>query len=128
MRLLLDTHTFLWFLSDDAQLSDPARKLIEDGANEILLSMASLWEMAIKISLGKLTIDGPFDTFIPEQLAINSIGLLGITLAHTVAITTLPFHHRDPFDRLLAAQSMADSVPIVSRDTVLDAYGVVRMW
>jgi PIN domain nuclease of toxin-antitoxin system len=105
MRLLLDTHTFLWFLSDDAQLSDPARKLIEDGANEILLSMASLWEMAI-----------------------NSIGLLGITLAHTVAITTLPFHHRDPFDRLLVAQSMADSVPIVSRDTVLDAYGVVRMW
>lgn len=128
MRLLLDTHTFLWFLSDDAQLSDPARKLIEDSANEILLSMASLWEMAIKISLGKLTIGGPFDTFIPEQIALNSIGLLSITLAHTAAVSTLPFHHRDPFDRLLIAQSLVDSVPIVSRDAVLDAYGVVRIW
>jgi PIN domain nuclease of toxin-antitoxin system len=128
MRLLLDTHTLLWFLSDDAQLSDPARKLIEDGANEILLSIASLWEMAIKISLGKLTIGGPFDIFIPEQLALNSIGLLGITLAHTAAVSTLPFHHRDPFDRLLIAQSLVDAVPIVSRDGILDAYGVVRMW
>ncbi|HEX5439822.1 MAG TPA: type II toxin-antitoxin system VapC family toxin [Ktedonobacterales bacterium] len=128
MKLLLDTHTFLWFLSDDAQLSTPARKLIEDGTNEIILSVASLWEMAIKISLGKLTIGGPFDTFITEQLALNSIGLLSITLAHTAAVAMLPFHHRDPFDRLLIAQSQVDSVPIVSRDAVLDTYGVVRMW
>ena len=128
MRLLLDTHAFLWFLSDDAQLSDQARKFIEDGANEILLSMASLGEMAIKISLGKLTIGGSFDAFIPEQLALNSIGLLAISLAHTAAIATLPFHHRDPFDRLLVAQSLVDSVPIVSRDGVFDAYGVTRMW
>ena len=90
--------------------------------------MASLWEMAIKISLGKLTIGGPFDTFIPEQLALNAIGLLSITLAHTAAVSTLPFRHRDPFDRLLVAQSLVDSVPIVSRDGVLDAYGIVRMW
>lgn len=127
MRLLLDTHTLLWFLSDDAQLSTPARDLIEDGANEILLSVASAWEMAIKISLGKLTVGGSFDIFIPEQLALNSIELLSITLAHTAAVSTLPFHHRDPFDRLLIAQSLVDSVPIVIRDDVLDAYGVVRM-
>jgi len=122
MRLLLDTHTFLWFLSDDAQLSDPARKLIEDGANEILLSMASLGEMAIKISLGKLTIGGSFDAFIPEQLALNSIGLLAISLAHTAAVSTLPFHHRDPFDRLLIATAIEERATILSFDEKLTLY------
>jgi PIN domain nuclease of toxin-antitoxin system len=77
---------------------------------------------------GKADDRRPFDTFIPEQLALNSIGLLSITLAHTAAVSTLSFHHRDPFDRLLIAQSLVDAVPIVSRDGVLDAYGVVRMW
>ena len=128
MMLLLDTHAFLWFLSDDAQLSNPARELIENSANEILLSMASLSEMAIKISLGKLTIGGTFDTFIPEQLAYNSIGLLSVTLAHTAAVSALPFHHRDPFDRLLVAQALVESIPIISRDAILDAYGVTRIW
>jgi PIN domain nuclease of toxin-antitoxin system len=101
MRLLLDTHAFLWFLGDAPELSTQARGLIEDDTNEVLLSVASLWEMAIKISLQKLTLSGPLGQFIPEQLALNSIGLLPITLAHTVAVATLPFHHRDPFDRLL---------------------------
>lgn len=105
MRLLLDTHTFLWFLADDPQLSPAARRLIEDGTNEILLSMASLWEIAIKVSLGKLTLGGAFATFIPDQLTLNAFGLLPIELAHVTAVAALPFHHRDPFDRLLIAQA-----------------------
>jgi len=91
MKLLLDTHTFLWFLNDDAQLSAQARGLIEDGANEVFLSVARLWEMAIKISLGKLQLSQAFDPFIAEQLTLNSIKLLDITLAHTAAVIPLPF-------------------------------------
>jgi PIN domain nuclease of toxin-antitoxin system len=90
--------------------------------------VASLWEIAIKVSLGKLMISGSLDTFIPEQLALNSIGILNITLAHTAAVSTLPFHHRDPFDRLLVAQSLVEDIPIISRDSTLDAYGVTRNW
>jgi PIN domain nuclease of toxin-antitoxin system len=128
MRLLLDTHAFLWFLGDAPELSTQARGLIEDDTNEVLLSVASLWEMAIKISLQKLTLSGPLGQFIPEQLALNSIGLLPITLAHTVAVATLPFHHRDPFDRLLIAQALVEALPVISRDHSWDAYGVKRIW
>jgi PIN domain nuclease of toxin-antitoxin system len=128
VRLLLDTHTFLWFLADDPQLSPTARSLIEDGTNEILLSMASLWEIAIKVSLGKLTLGGAFATFIPDQLTLNAFGLLPIELAHVTAVAALPFHHRDPFDRLLVAQALVEPLPIISRDPALDAYGVTRKW
>ena len=128
MRLLLDTHTFLWFLADDPQLSPAARRLIEDGTNEIVLSMASLWEIAIKVSLGKLTLGGAFATFIPDQLTLNAFGLLPIELAHVTAVAALPFHHRDPFDRLLIAQALVEPLPIISRDPALDAYGITRKW
>jgi PIN domain nuclease of toxin-antitoxin system len=128
MKLLLDTHTFLWFLSDDAQLSAQARALIEDGSNEVLLSVASLWEMAIKISPGKLRLSQRFDPFISEQLALNAINLLDITVAHTAALIPLPFHHRDPFHRLLIAQAPTESMPIVGADRAFDAYGVTRLW
>lgn len=128
MRLLLDTHAFLWFLLNDPQLTAKARRLIEDGANEIVVSMASLWEMAIKISLGKLQIGQPYDTFIPQQLALNSIGVLDISVNHTAEILNLPFHHRDPFDRLLIAQAHVEQIAIISVDSVFDAYGVIRLW
>lgn len=128
MRLLLDTHALLWFLADDAQLSRRARDLIEDAANEVFVSVASLWEMSIKISLGKLQLSQSFDTFIPEQLALNNIELLGITIAHTADILLLPFHHRDPFDRLLIAQSRVEQMALVSVDSAFDAYGVNRLW
>ena len=128
MRLLLDTHTFLWFLEDSAQLSSMAKALIEDGGNDVYISIGSLWEMAIKISLGKLSVSQPFEIFIPEQLTANDMTLLPIAVEHTVALITLPFHHRDPFDRLLIAQSLVTSMPIVGADTAFDAYGVQRLW
>jgi len=128
MKLLLDTHAFLWFLEDDARLSASARTLIADGDNDIYLSIGSLWEMAIKISLGKLSISQPFESFIPEQLAINRIDLLHIAVEHAARLTALPFHHRDPFDRLLIAQALTADMPIVGADVAFDAYGVRRLW
>jgi PIN domain nuclease of toxin-antitoxin system len=128
MNLLLDTHTFLWFIADSDRLSQKARALIEDESNRIYLSAASLWEIAIKVSLGKLNLSEPFETFIPEQLDVNSVELLGISVSHASRVASLPFHHRDPFDRLLAAQALTEDIPILSGDEVLDAYGVTRVW
>ena len=128
MRLLLDTHSFLWFVSGNPQISSSARMLIEDVSNQPFLSVASLWEMAIKMSLGKLSLGQPFETLIPQQLSLNGIALLGITISHTAVVAGLPFHHRDPFDRLLVAQAMTEQMSIVSRDTAFDAYAVTRLW
>lgn len=95
MNLLLDTHTFLWFIMGSANLSGKARALIEDPSNKSLLSVASLWEMAIKVSLGKLILSVLFDDVV-QQLSLNGVGLLNISTAHVSLVATLPFHHRDP--------------------------------
>src|SRR5215218_7427939 len=100
MRLLLDTHVLLWFLAGDPSLSAQSRAAIEDPSNELLFSVASLWEMAIKVSLGKLALPSDYTGFLTTQLAENDIELLGIGLAHTALVVELPFHHRDPFDRM----------------------------
>ncbi len=128
MRLLLDTHAFLWFVIGDTRLSGKARALIEDESNEKFFSIASLWEIAIKVSIGRLTLSAPFDDVFPAQLVKNGIDLLGITVAHTSAVTSLPYHHRDPFDRLLIAQASREQMQIVSIDESLDAYPIVRLW
>lgn len=128
MKLLLDTHTFLWFVMGSPNLSADARALIEDAANERFLSVASLWEMAIKLSIGKLTLAAPLDVMIPQQLGLNGIELLNIKIGHATAVATLPFHHRDPFDRLLIAQATVEKMAIVGMDTVFDAYPVTRLW
>ena len=128
MRPLLDTHSFLWFISGSSKLSRTARTLIEDTSNQPFLSIASLWEMAIKLSLGKLSLGEPFEVLIPEQMKANGINLLGIEIEHTALVATLPFHHRDPFDRLLVAQAVVERMPIVSADAAFDAYGVERLW
>jgi|YNPBryunderm2012_1023409.scaffolds.fasta_scaffold01898_6 PIN domain nuclease of toxin-antitoxin system len=128
MRLLLDTHSFLWFISGDERLSSTARTLIEDVHNDVFLSVASLWEMAIKISLGRLRLAQPFEAFISQQISLNRIGLLGITISHTAQVAILPFHHHDPFDRLLIAQSIVEQMPMVSRDPEFDTYGITRLW
>ncbi len=128
MRLLLDTHTFLWFIEDHQSLGAEARRLIEEPSNEVFLSIASIWEMAIKLSLGKLHLGQPFDQFIANQLESNNISPLDISIKHAAAIADLPFHHRDPFDRLLVAQSLVEGYPILSADITLDAYGVMRRW
>jgi PIN domain nuclease of toxin-antitoxin system len=128
MKLLLDTHTFIWFIMGSPNLSAHARALIEDVANEKFLSVASLWEIAIKLSIGKLSLSAPFDVLIPQQLNLNGFELLNLEIDHAAAVATLPFHHRDPFDRLLIAQVMVEKMPIVSIDAVFDAYPVTRLW
>ena len=128
MNLLLDTHAFLWFVANDPRLSSQAQSLIQVPDNRRLLSMASLWEMAIKVSLGKLTLAQPFGQFIPRQLQLNQIELLAIELPHLAAVAAMPFHHRDPFDRLMAAQCQVEGLPIVSADPAFDAYSIRRVW
>lgn len=128
MRLLLDTHSFLWFIAGSDKISVAARDLIEDSANEPSLSMASLWEMAIKVSIGKLKLAQPFEKLIPEQMKLNGIGMLNIRVEHVSQVVQLPFHHRDPFDRLLIAQAQVEGMPIVGADEAFDAYTVTRMW
>lgn len=128
MKYLLDTHSLIWFIGGDVQLSSNARQLIDDEENELFISVASLWEMAIKFSIGKLNLGLPFETLFPEQLENNSIGILGITVEHLKAVCNLPFHHRDPFDRLIIVQSQVEKLPIISTDTIFDSYGVKREW
>lgn len=128
MRLLLDTHTVLWFWWDESQLSITARDLILDPANQKLLSPATPWEVAIKVSLKKLDIGGPYLGFFPEQMARTNFDFLAVRDEHLAAVSTLPFHHRDPFDRLIVAQTIAENIPIVSIDETFDAYGVTRLW
>jgi len=128
VNFLLDTHSFIWFIEDNPSLSAQARIIIEEPSNDLLLSIASVWEMAIKVSLGKLQIRQSFDRFIPDQLMLNNINLLDITISHTLHVATLPFHHRDPFDRLLIAQSLIEGIPLISIDTLFDTYGVSRLW
>ncbi len=128
MNLLLDTHTFLYYVNSSSLLSDPARDAIADPANKIYLSVVSAWEIAIKSSLNKLQIPKPVEIFIPEQLWLNDFQLLSIKINHLGVVAQFPFHHRDPFDRLLAAQSIAENFPLISIDGKLDAYGVSRIW
>jgi PIN domain nuclease of toxin-antitoxin system len=128
MQLLLDTHTFLWFIRGSPQLSVKAQKMIEATANDIRLSIASPWETGIKVSTGKLTLGRPVDEFFEERMRLNRITFLAITLPQIACVSTLPFHHRDPFDRMLVAQSLTENIPIVSADAALDAYGIVRLW
>lgn len=128
MRLLLDTHAFLWFITDDPQLSAAAKTLIADPANEVLVSPASYWEIAIKVRLGKYPLSVPYLTFITQGIDRNDFKILPIEPRHTDLLTTMPLHHRDPFDRLLVAQALVEAIPLVSNDPALDAYGVNRLW
>ena len=125
MRILIDTHIFLRFINNDSQLSLTAKIPLESDV-ELLLSVVSLWEIAIKVSTGKMTLPKPFEIFIPEQLQQNEITVLPIETEHLTYVTTLPFHHRDPFDRLLIAQSIVERIPIVSVDSAFDPYKVDR--
>jgi PIN domain nuclease of toxin-antitoxin system len=128
MKYLLDTHTFLWFINGDKALSATAQSLIEDPSNEIFLSIASIWEMAIKVSLGKLTMPQPFTEFVLKEMQENNINLINISPEHAGFVATLPFHHRDPFDRLIIAQALSEKIAIIGSDTIFDSYSVDRKW
>jgi PIN domain nuclease of toxin-antitoxin system len=128
VRLLLDTHAFLWFLAGDSRLRASARRRIEHEGHEKLLSIASVWEMAIKQSLGKLMLKDPLAEVIEGGTLDNGIALLGISKDHALRVAALPWHHRDPFDRLLAAQALGDDLSLLTGDAAFDAYGVRRVW
>ena len=127
MNLLLDTHAFLWFVTGDQRLSTRARQAMETADAEMFLSAASIWEMAIKSSLGRLTLPLPLDEYIAEKL-IQGVRVLPVDWTHAAAVEKMPFHHRDPFDRLLIAQATAENLPLVSADPELRAYKVKLIW
>ncbi len=128
MNLLLDTHAFLWFCQDPSALSATAKALIEDPNNRKLLSVASCWEIAIKADLKKLTLGEPSSIYIATALVRTGFEILPIAVEHAAQVEVLAQHHRDPFDRMLIAQTMLENYPIVSIDTQFDAYPVVRLW
>jgi PIN domain nuclease of toxin-antitoxin system len=128
MSLLLDTCALLWFLANDPQLSATAKAAIEDPANVRWLSPISLLEIALKVRIGKLPLARPFGTLFPAELLANDIHLLPLEARHMEPLTTLPLHHRDPFDRVIAATALVEGLTVVSADAVFDAYGLTRLW
>lgn len=128
MRVLLDTHTFLWWITNNEQLSNTSRNIIGDSQNELFFSVASGWEMAIKARLGKLELPENLDQFIAEQLQQNAIAGLPIQMSHALHVYTLPPLHRDPFDRLLIAQSQLENMPILTIDPQIGRYDLEVIW
>lgn len=131
MTFLIDTHTFLWFVSGSNELSETATKLIEEENNNIFISIASLWEISIKTAIGKLQISGNYDTVINDVVK-NEISILPINFTHTVIQNKLPFHHKDPFDRIIVSSAITENMNLISRDTVFDSYlednEIKRIW
>ncbi|MGO9453083.1 MAG: type II toxin-antitoxin system VapC family toxin [Candidatus Binataceae bacterium] len=128
MRALLDTHTFLWWIADDARLSGTAREVIASPDNEIIISAASAWEIAIKARNRRLTLPADADAFISDQVASNAFEVLPVTMRHALRVYSLPDHHRDPFDRLLVAQAQIENVPLLTADTELARYAIHIVW
>lgn len=128
MKLLLDTHIFLWMLHEPGRLSKKASLHCEDKTNELFLSVASTWEIQIKTQLGKLEISQPLRSLVEEQKQVNSLRILPISLEHTLALENLPLHHKDPFDRLLIAQTVMEEMTLVSADEKFSLYGVSICW
>lgn len=131
MKYLIDTHIFIWFVENLSNLRQTARNLIEDNNSEIFISIASLWEISIKTSIGKLQINRRFEDII-DVLNDNSIEILPIDFAHTVENNKLPFHHRDPFDRIIVSQAIVENLDFISADSVFDDYlkgkSIKRIW
>ncbi|GAB4506077.1 MAG: type II toxin-antitoxin system VapC family toxin [Anaerolineales bacterium] len=128
MKLLLDTHTFIWWDSEPAKLSPQALALCQDTQNMLLLSVASIWEMQIKFQLGKLRLALPLKEIIESQRQTNNIEILPVTLAHVLALEHLPAYHKDPFDRLLVAQAIVEEAVLVSGDPNIAKYPVQVVW
>ena len=130
MRLLLDTHALYWYTTGDSKLSIQAQTVIQDATNDVFLSPASLWEIAVKVSNGKWQMNQSFEIFLDRCLNQYEFRMLPIEPSHTIAVSRLPFptEHRDPFDRMLISQALVESMALVSVDSAFDAYGVTRIW
>ncbi|MDP8972784.1 MAG: type II toxin-antitoxin system VapC family toxin [Actinomycetota bacterium] len=128
MRLLLDTHAFLWWIGDDPRLSERAREVFSDGNNDLIFSAASGWEIAIKARLGRLRVPGDLSAYLFGQLTENYISVLPVQLSHALRVHALPDHHRDPFDRLLVAQAIVEETPLLSADPWIARYPVEVVW
>ncbi len=128
MRALLDTHAFLWWITDDPRVSARARELISSSRNDLFLSAASGWEIAIKAGLGRIELPSPMERFLIAQLRENRIDVLPIQMSHALRVHALPRHHRDPFDRMLVAQAQLEKLPILSADRRIAEYEVKTMW
>jgi PIN domain nuclease of toxin-antitoxin system len=128
MGLLLDSHAFLWFVWDDPNLSARAKVLIEDVNNHKLISVASCWEIAIKVGLKKLDLGEAASSYLPREIANNKFHVLSISLNHATMVERLAHFHRDPFDRLLVAQTLAEGLSLISSDPIFDQYGIPRLW
>ena len=128
MKLLLDTHTFIWWDSEPDKLSPPALAACQDRANTLLLSVASVWEMQIKIQLGKLKLNLPLSEVIEGQQKANNTEVLPVMLSHVFALQNLPTHHKDPFDRMLIAQTNSENLTLISNDPVIAKYPVNLLW
>ena len=123
MQLLIDTHILIWFLEGNNLLSKPNRQIIADSNNDVFISIASLWEIAIKISIGKLTLNNPLADVI-KQIAADDIEILPISPEHILSVSTLPFHHRDPFDRIIISQAQIENLPVMTDDREFKNYGI----
>lgn len=127
MQLLLDTHPFIWFINGDNQLPEKIKKLIADSENECFLSIASIWEIAIKTSLGKLELQSDFDK-ITDFLFDNDIEILPIKFEHLQTLLKLEYYHRDPFDRVIISQGIAENLIVLSKDEIFDKYPIKLIW
>jgi PIN domain nuclease of toxin-antitoxin system len=128
MRLLIDSHALIWYVDQHQQLSSASHAAMSDPANDLLLSAGSIWEIAIKIGLGKLVLTQPYLVWMSQALSDLDITVLPITVEYADAQASLPRHHSDPFDRLIVAQALVEEVSIVSADPRMDAYGITRLW
>lgn len=128
MNILLDTHAFIWWNEDDRKISSEISLLLKDPANQIWLSLASVWEMQIKVQLGKLKLNRPLAELIEQEVRINRLRLLSISLEDIYHLNRLPMHHRDPFDRIIIAQAMAGGFQLVSDDSNVKRYEVNLLW
>ncbi|TAH22138.1 MAG: type II toxin-antitoxin system VapC family toxin [Cytophagales bacterium] len=127
MKYLIDTHIFIWYATGDNRLSLVAKEIIES-YNTRFFSLASIWEMSIKSGIGKLDFQKPFEQFVRQQISLNDFKLLNISEEHLYLVEKLPQHHKDPFDRLLAAQCMVENIPLVSADSIFDSYPIQRIF
>jgi PIN domain nuclease of toxin-antitoxin system len=128
MRVLLDTHAFVWWIMDDSRMSARAREVISDGRNNLSLSAASGWEIAIKAGLDRIELPSPMERFLIEQLRENRIDVLPVQMSHALHVHALPHHHRDPFDRMLVAQAQLEKMTILTADKHITEYDVEVLW